>query len=717
MMRKGIPSPLWRYGVAVIAGALALLLTRLLWSVINPSGSPLFLAAVMVSAWYGGLGPGLLATALSTVTIDSFFVPLPRTQIPVAEQFLRLGVFALVAFLISSLTVARKRAAAPLHSAHDELETQVQQRTTELAQANERLRAELSEHRRTEEEVAVRTRQQATVADLGQRALAGGSLAAFLDTAVTVVAHTLGVEYCMVLELLADGKTLLLRAGVGWKDGTVGHMTVSGGANSQAGYTLLANEPVIVEDLGTERRFSGSSLLHEHGVVSGISVIIVGQDRPFGILGAHATRRRTFSPDDVYFLHAVANVLAGTIRRTRAEQDKHQLLYDLGERVKELTVLHGAARLLQNEQTPTAELLHEIAALLPPAWQHPERTAARVVFDGVAYATPHFSPTPWIQQAAFTTPSGKQGVVEVAYLEEQPNAVEGPFLAEERSLLDSVAELLQSYFERAEAKVQVAQVTQELVRRNEELWRLQREMGRVEPLAALGRVTGTIAHELGTPLNSVLGYSQLLAQEDLPESARESVEIIEAQAQRMIGIIQHYLSRSRGSLPRHRQVNINELVRETLALLTSVFQQHQVQVATALAESLPLLSGDGASLQRVLINLLNNAVDAIDEGGTVTVAARVSAPPEAPRPGVAIEITDTGRGIPPELLPSIFDLFVTTKAPGKGTGLGLMVCQEIIKSHGGTIDIDSQIGQGTCVRIFLPTADEVSDAAPVKRQV
>jgi signal transduction histidine kinase len=118
-----------------------------------------------------------------------------------------------------------------------------------------------------------------------------------------------------------------------------------------------------------------------------------------------------------------------------------------------------------------------------------------------------------------------------------------------------------------------------------------------------------------------------------------------------------------------------------------------------------------------LINLLNNAVDAIDEGGTVTVAARVSAPPEAPRPGVVIEITDSGCGIPPELLPSIFDLFVTTKALGKGTGLGLMVCQEIIKSHGGTIDIDSQIGQGTCVRIFLPTAEEVSEAAPVERQI
>jgi signal transduction histidine kinase len=393
-------------------------------------------------------------------------------------------------------------------------------------------------------------------------------------------------------------------------------------------------------------------------------------------------------------------------QRKRAEEEKQELLRDLQERVKELSVLHAMARLLQNDQRSVPDLLHDIVMLLPSAWQYPEVAAARVQFDGVTHATPNFSLTSWIQRAAFTTPSGKQGIVEVTYLEDKPTAEEGPFLTEERSLLNSVAELLKSYFERAEARAQVAQVTQELIRRNEELWRLQREMGRVEPLAALGRVTGTIAHELGTPLNSVLGYSQLLAQEDLSASAREQVEIIEAQVQRMIKIIQHYLSRTRGSFQRHRPINVNALIRETLTLLAPVFQQHGVQVTTTLAAPLPLLSGDEASLQRVLINLLNNAVDAIDDGGTVTVAARLSVPPETVLPGVVIEVRDSGCGIPPELLPNIFDLFVTTKTSGKGTGLGLMVCQEIIKSHGGTIDISSQVGQGTCVRVFLPTDEE-----------
>ena len=247
-------------------------------------------------------------------------------------------------------------------------------------------------------------------------------------------------------------------------------------------------------------------------------------------------------------------------------------------------------------------------------------------------------------------------------------------------------------------------------RAEKELWRLQREMGRVERLAALGRITGTIAHELGTPLNSVLGYTQLLAQEELSEGARRRLTIVETQVQRMGEIIQHYLFRTHGS-PRKDQIHINELVRETLILLNPIFQQHGVHVTTTLGESLPPLWGDDASLQRVLINVLDNAVDATKEGGLLKIATRARRSSEGDGPGIIVEITDTGAGIPPELLPKIFDLFVTTKPSGKGTGLGLVVCQEIVKAHGGTIEIKSQVEQGTSVRIFLPIDERLGEFA------
>jgi phosphoglycerate-specific signal transduction histidine kinase len=135
-------------------------------------------------------------------------------------------------------------------------------------------------------------------------------------------------------------------------------------------------------------------------------------------------------------------------------------------------------------------------------------------------------------------------------------------------------------------------------RAENDLWRLQIEMGRVERLATLGRMTGTIAHELGTPLNSVLGYTQLILQENLPERARRRLAIIETQIHRMGDIIQHYLSHSRGSAPKTR-IDINDLVGETLLLLQPILQQHGMEVVTSLGKSLPPLFGDGVSLQRV----------------------------------------------------------------------------------------------------------------------
>ena len=262
--------------------------------------------------------------------------------------------------------------------------------------------------------------------------------------------------------------------------------------------------------------------------------------------------------------------------------------------------------------------------------------------------------------------------------------------------------------ELADANVSLREEIVERRRAEKELWLLQREMGRVERLAALGRITGNIAHELGTPLNSVLGYTQLLAQEDLSEGARRRLTIIETQVQRMGEIIQHYLSNTRGTR-RKSAINANELVGETLVLFSPMFQQHELQVSTHLADSLPLIRGDGASLQRVLTNVLDNAVDASKKGGLLTISTSARSF-NGKGPGVIIEVQDTGVGIPAELLPRIFDLFVTTKPSGKGTGLGLVVCQEIVKAHGGTIDIQSQIGIGTTVQIFLPNDQKLLQA-------
>jgi PAS domain S-box-containing protein len=663
-------SPILRYGIALVAVAISLLLTLSLSPLIKPTVFPLFFGAVLVSAWYGGLGPGLLATGLAAATIDYFFSPAPGVFTDIAALS-RLAVFVLVALLTTILTAGWKHA--------DEALRESELRFRSVAQsANDAI-------------IVAHGLGNIIFWNKGAQAIFGYEEAEVKAQPLTLLmparyrdAHSKGLE-----RLHATGQRKMIGKTVELhglrKDGQEFPLELSVATWQSRQDTFYGG---IIRDI-TKRKQAEEALRKAHAE-----------------LEARVQERTTE-------LSRVNTELRHEINaHQQAEKQKQRLLQDLGERVKELTVLHRMARLLQNEQKTGLELLQEIAGILPAAWRYPEVAAARVMFDGAEYTTPNFSPTRWKLCSPFTTPAGKHGAVEIVYLEERPDEVEGPFLAEERSLIKSLAEMLMSYLERKEAERRVTQVTRELIERNEELWRLQKEIGRVEPLAALGRVTGMIAHELGTPLNTALGHSQFLGEEELTEGGRRRLKTIQEQLQRMVTTVQYYLSRTRGSQPTRSQVDVNELVLETLALLKRVFEEHELHVSTALSESLPPLSAHRSSLQRVLINLLNNAVDALKKGGTVTIATRLAAESlETTREGVVIEVTDTGRGIPPEALPTVFDLFVTTKEPGKGTGLGLAVCQEIVKSHGGTIQIASKPGEGTCVRVCLPIDDTVGEPA------
>ena len=178
---------------------------------------------------------------------------------------------------------------------------------------------DITARKRAENEVRMLARLQSVVADLGERALRGAPLSQMLDDAASQVAQALGVDYCKILELLPNRDALLMRSGVGWKPGNVGHATVGLGTDSQAGYTLLSDESVVVEDLQTEKRFAGTALLHEHEVVSGASVVVSTSEGPYGVLAAYTRHRRRFTSDEVNFLQAVANVLGSVIERHRAE--------------------------------------------------------------------------------------------------------------------------------------------------------------------------------------------------------------------------------------------------------------------------------------------------------------------------------------------------------------------------------------------------------------
>jgi PAS domain S-box-containing protein len=178
---------------------------------------------------------------------------------------------------------------------------------------------DITDRKKAQQALEVHASQQALVAELSQAALAGMDLNSLMHQAVTTIAQCLEVEYSKILELLPSGNELLLRSGVGWHSGLVGTVIVSAVENSQACYTINSQEAVIVEDLTDERRFQGPQFLLDHNIVSGLSVIIHGKDSPFGILGAHTTKKRRFGRDDIFFLQAIANVLATAIERQRME--------------------------------------------------------------------------------------------------------------------------------------------------------------------------------------------------------------------------------------------------------------------------------------------------------------------------------------------------------------------------------------------------------------
>ena len=178
---------------------------------------------------------------------------------------------------------------------------------------------DISARRRAEDAVRRLAQLQTVVAGLGEYALRGATLDKVMNEAVALVSRALGTEFCKVLELLPTREACLLKWGVGWKTGYVGKVAVSVSERSQAGYTLISDEPVVVEDFKTEKRFTGPELLLEHGVVSGISVVIPTKGGPYGVLGAHTRSRRTFTRDEISFLQAISNILGSTIERYRAE--------------------------------------------------------------------------------------------------------------------------------------------------------------------------------------------------------------------------------------------------------------------------------------------------------------------------------------------------------------------------------------------------------------
>lgn len=209
-----------------------------------------------------------------------------------------------------------------------------------------------------------------------------------------------------------------------------------------------------------------------------------------------------------------------------------------------------------------------------------------------------------------------------------------------------------------------------------------------------------VAHDLRTPLNVMLGHMQLLSVEQLSESGRQRLRVLEAQVRRMMRLLDG--CGDEAPVLRLAPVDLAAMIRNVVSELDAVLEQQGIEITSNIEGDLPLLTGDGDLLHRVMVNVLMNAADSIEGMGRIEIDACAKQGSDPDVASIHIEITDTGAGIPAELLPRVFEYGFTTKRCGQSRGLGLGICREIAHMHGGQIRLSSALGRGTTVSLSLP---------------
>lgn len=251
-----------------------------------------------------------------------------------------------------------------------------------------------------------------------------------------------------------------------------------------------------------------------------------------------------------------------------------------------------------------------------------------------------------------------------------------------------------------------------------ELKKLERQFLRMQRMESIGILAGGIAHDLNNALGPIIMSLELLGMKFTDHASRELLGIISNSAQRGADMVRQVLSFARGVEGRRMDVQIDHLARDIEKIANETFLKH-VQVRTTMPRGLWSILGDSTQLHQVLLNLCVNARDAMPEGGTVQISASnvtldqayATLHPEAkPGPYVCIQVADTGSGMSPAVVEKAFDLFFTTKALGQGTGLGLSTSLGIVKSHGGFIQVETELGRGSTFSVYLPAQDESAPA-------
>jgi signal transduction histidine kinase len=355
------------------------------------------------------------------------------------------------------------------------------------------------------------------------------------------------------------------------------------------------------------------------------------------------------------------------------------------ERVKELTCLYGISRIAEIQDLSLETMLKRIVKCLPPAWLYPDLATARIVLDGKFYTTPNFVISRVNQKANIIIDGMKRGFIEVTYPEEKFHDEEYPFCKEESNLLNLIIRQIVAVVEGKKAE--------------SEKEKLGSQLRHADRLATIGQLSAGVAHEINEPLSYILGFAQLIQEGDElnPQSKKDIEKIITATLHAR-EVVKKLMIFSRQMPTLKTKVDLNDSIEKGLLFLESRCAKNNIQLNHFLTEEKMEIIADTSQLQQILVNLVVNAIQAMPEGGKLTIETKIV------DDSAVLIVQDTGSGMPKDVLKQIFIPFFTTKDINQGTGLGLPVVHGIVTSHEGSINVESKVGKGTRFEVTLPLA-------------
>jgi PAS domain S-box-containing protein len=377
-----------------------------------------------------------------------------------------------------------------------------------------------------------------------------------------------------------------------------------------------------------------------------------------------------------------------TGRREREEERKN-LLERLNERLKELRTLYGVAKILASANRTRESILGDVVQRIPFGWRHHDFAVARLVVGDESWTSGDYRPTPWRMQAPVETAGGKELVVEVCYLHEAPPADEGPFTVEERKLINAVAQMVAGFLERVEIK-----------RRRESALRQAEESNRLKD-----NFVGMVSHDLRSPVTVIIGLLKTLSGgggESLSARAQGMATRLVASAEALLKRIDDILSLNRiqqGRIkPQKKFLDAAGIVRAAVGDLEEMARTKAIDIVYEIPEQVSLWA-DPTLMVELIQNVVSNAVKFTPAGGRVVIGS----PPNDPS---SLVIRDSGVGLPLNELREALDrgqVFTRNGTAGeKGTGYGMVLCDEIMRVHGGRMEVGNHPDGGGVVTLRFP---------------